>query len=205
LLIVLWFDVKAFFAGWLVWLWPCGGNTSSRKGRAFMKTDLLRLAAVALFLLVSVGARAQGVTDGINSGVKNGDAAAGPVGAVVGGIIGGVAGGIGGLLGIDQRPAFRNYVDNQHLPSDEYRALVAVGNQLPENGIRYYDLPPRFGIRGYRYAIVNDVPVLVDPRTRKIVEVVEVNDSPAAPQPARTPPQGGSRTWPARRRRSKGG
>jgi hypothetical protein len=170
-----------------------------------MKTDLLKPAAVALFLLSPVGAHAQGVVDGINSGAKNGDAAAGPVGAVVGGIIGGVAGGIGGLLGIDQHPAFRNYVESQHLPSDEYRALVAVGNQLPETGIHYYDLPERFGIRGYRYAIVNDVPVLVDPRTRKIVEVVEaLNESPAAPQPARTPLQAGSRTWPARRRRSRG-
>jgi hypothetical protein len=172
LLIVLWFDVKAFFAGWLVWQRSCGGNTSGRKGRAFMKTDLLKFAAVALFLLNAVGARAQGVVDGINSGVKNGDAAAGPVGAVVGGIIGGVAGGIGGLLGIDQHPAFRNYVESQHLPSDPYRASVAVGNQLPEAGIRYYDLPPKFGISGYRYAVVNDVTVLVDPRTRKIVEVV---------------------------------
>jgi len=100
-----------------------------------MKTDLLKLAAVTLFLLAPVGARAQGVVDGITDGAKNGSVA-GPVGAVVGGIIGGVA---GGLLGIDQHPAFRNYIANQHLPSDAYRASVAVGNQLPEEGIRYYD------------------------------------------------------------------
>lgn len=137
-----------------------------------MKTDLLKLSALALLLFAPVEARAQGVVDGITSGAKNGDAAAGPVGAVVGGIIGGVAGGIGGLLGIDQHPAFRDYVESQHLPSDPYRAAVAVGNQLPEEGIHYYDLPPKFGIRGYRYAVVNDVTVLVDPRTRKIVDVV---------------------------------
>jgi hypothetical protein len=137
-----------------------------------MKTDLLKLAAVTLFLLAPVGAGAQGVVGGITDGAKNGSVA-GPVGAVVGGIIGGVAGGIGGLLGIDQHPAFRNYVANQHLPTDAYRALVAVGNQLPEEGIRYYDFPPRFGIRGYRYAVVNNVTVLVDPMTRKIVEVVD--------------------------------
>jgi hypothetical protein len=136
-----------------------------------MKTDLLELAAVALLLLAPVGARAADVVSGITDGAKNGSVA-GPVGAVVGGIIGGVAGGIGGLLGIDQHPAFRNYVANQHLPSDVYRASVAVGNQLPEEGIRYHDFPPRFGIRGYRYAIVNDVTVVVDPMTRKIVEVV---------------------------------
>jgi len=136
-----------------------------------MKSDLLKLGAVALLLLAPIGARAQGVVGGITNGAEKGDAAAGPVGAVVGGIIGGVAGGIGGLLGIDQRPDFRDYVQRQHLPSDEYRASVAVGNQLPETGIHYYDLPPRYGVPGYRFAIVNDVTVLVDPRTRKIVEV----------------------------------
>jgi len=136
-----------------------------------MKINLLKLGAVALFLLAPLGAHAQGVVGGITSGAEKGDAAAGPVGAVVGGILGGVAGGIGGLLGINQRPDFRNYVERQHLPSDEYRASVAVGNQLPEAGIHYYDLPPRYGVPGYRYAIVNDITVLVDPRTRKIVEV----------------------------------
>src|ERR1700722_1294639 len=97
-LIVLWFDVKTFFVGWLVWLQSCGSNTSCRKGRAFMKTDLLKLAAVAVFLLAPVGARARGCVDRLCDGAKNGSVA-GPVGAVVGGIIGGVAGTIGGLLG----------------------------------------------------------------------------------------------------------
>src|ERR1700734_2637537 len=95
-LIVLWFDVKTFFVGWLVWLQSCGSNTSCRKGRAFMKTDLLKLAAVALFLLAPVGARAQGVVDGITDGAKNGSVA-GPVGAGVGGIIGGGGGPPGGV------------------------------------------------------------------------------------------------------------
>ena len=136
-----------------------------------MNTDILKLAAVALFLLAPIGARSQGVIGGINNGAEKGDQAAGPVGAVVGGIVGGVFGGIGGLFGLDQRRDFRDYIQAQHLPSDEYRASVAVGNQLPQEGIHYYDLPPRYGVHGYRYAIVNDVTVLVDPRTRKIVEV----------------------------------
>jgi hypothetical protein len=136
-----------------------------------MNTNILKLTAFALFLLVPFGARSQGVIGGINNGAEKGDEAAGPVGAVVGGILGGVAGGINGLLGVDKRPDFHDYVERQHHPSDVYRASVAVGNQLPEEGIHYYELPPKYGVPGYRYAIINDVTVLVDPMTRKIVEV----------------------------------
>ena len=32
---------------------------------------------------------------------------------------------------------------------------------------------PEYGVRDYRYTVVNDRPVLVDPRSRRIVEVVE--------------------------------
>jgi hypothetical protein len=143
-----------------------------------MKTTGLKLGVVALSILAPVAAGAQGIVDGAANGAANlsekGNAA-GPVGAVVGGIVGAVTGGISGLpglLGLDQRPGFREYVNHQHLPSDTYRAEVAVGNVLPPTGIQYYDMPPKFGVTGYRYAVVNDVTVLVDPITRRIVEVV---------------------------------
>jgi hypothetical protein len=132
---------------------------------------LLKFGALAVVLLAPLGARAQGVVDGVTNGAQKGNDAAGPVGAVVGGIVGGVTGGISGLLGIDQRPDFANYVASQHLPSDSYRAAVSVGNVLPETGIQYYELPRKYGVKGYRYAIVNDQTVLVDPMTRRIVEV----------------------------------
>jgi hypothetical protein len=35
------------------------------------------------------------------------------------------------------------------------------------------EVPQEYGVREYRYTVVNDRPVLVDPRTRRIVEVVE--------------------------------
>ena len=44
---------------------------------------------------------------------------------------------------------------------------------LPEQGVTYYEVPPEYGARGYRYTVVNDRTVLVDPHTRRIVEVVE--------------------------------
>jgi hypothetical protein len=44
---------------------------------------------------------------------------------------------------------------------------------LPEHGVTYYDVPAEYHVKGYRYAYVNDRPVLVEPRTRRIVEVIE--------------------------------
>jgi len=137
-----------------------------------MTIKLVEFGAVALLLLAPMGSRAQGVSDGAANGAAQGRADAGPVGAVIGGVVGGVIGGVDGLLGIDQRPDFRDYVDRQHHPSDSYRAEVREGNVLPESGIQYYDVPSRYGVRGYRYAVVNDETVLVDPMSRKIVQVV---------------------------------
>src|SRR6201991_3441685 len=116
---------------------------------------------------------AQGVPGGVERGSREGERAAGPVGAVVGGVLGGVAGGVAGVLGVDQRPRFHSYVVERHYPSYRYDDDVRVGAALPEQGVTYYDVPPEYGVGDYRYTIVNDRPVLVDPHTRRIVEVVE--------------------------------
>jgi hypothetical protein len=133
---------------------------------------MLKLGALALCLLAPIGARAQGIVEGAEKGADQGGQAAGPVGAVIGGAVGAVTGGIGGLLGLDRRPEFRDYVDHQHHPSDDFRGDVREGAFLPENGIHYYDLPTKYGAEGYRYAVVNGQTVLVDPRDRKIVQVI---------------------------------
>jgi hypothetical protein len=44
---------------------------------------------------------------------------------------------------------------------------------LPPSGVEYYEVPAEYGVRGYRYTIVNDRTVLVDPRTHRIVEVID--------------------------------
>src|ERR1035437_8671451 len=82
-------------------------------------------------------------------------------------------GGVTGILGVDQRPRFRSYVVEQHRPSYRYQGDVRVGAELPEAGVTYYEVPQEYGVREYRYTVVNDRPVLVDPRTRRIVQVVE--------------------------------
>lgn len=78
----------------------------------------------------------------------------------------------GGLLAPDQRPRFRAYVLEHRRPSYRYERQVAVGVVLPED-VTYYDIPTEFGVRTYRYAIINDRTVLVDPRTRTVVQVLE--------------------------------
>jgi hypothetical protein len=127
------------------------------------------IAALAAVVALPVVAQAQGVPGGVERGSRDGERAAGPVGAVVGGVIGGVA----GVLGVDERPRFRSYVVEQHRPSYQYREDVRVGAVLPEEGVTYYDVPPEYGVRDYRYTVVNSRTVLVDPRTHRIVEVVE--------------------------------
>ena len=130
------------------------------------------LAATAVVLALPVAASAQGVVRGAEEGIHQGNRAAGPVGGVVGGAVGAVTGGVAGLLGVDQRPRFRNYVVHEHHDSYAYDQPVAVGARLPD-GQFYYDIPQEYGVPDYRYAIVNGQTVLIDPRTHRIVEIIE--------------------------------
>jgi hypothetical protein len=131
------------------------------------------LAATAILLAFPVASNAQGVVRGAEEGIHEGDRAAGPVGGVVGGAVGAVTGGVAGLLGIDQRPRFRSYVVHEHHDSYAYDRPVAVGAALPDGGLNYYDIPPEYGVADYRYAIINNQTVLIDPRTHRIVQILE--------------------------------
>ena len=130
-------------------------------------------AALAVAMLLPVASQAQGVPGGVERGARDGDRAAGPVGAIVGGVIGGVVGGVTGVLGVDERPRFRSYVVEQRRPSYQYSEDVRVGTVLPEEGVTYYDVPPEYGAREHRYTVVNGRTVLVEPRTRRIVQIIE--------------------------------
>jgi hypothetical protein len=44
---------------------------------------------------------------------------------------------------------------------------------LPTSGVTYYDVPQSFGMTPYRYTVVNGQTVLVEPRSRRIVQVVD--------------------------------
>jgi hypothetical protein len=91
----------------------------------------------------------------------------------VGGAVGAVTGGVAGLLGVDQRPRFQDYVVHEHRESYPYDHELTVGAVLPDDGLNGYDIPPEYGASGYRYAIVNDRTVLIDPRTHRVVQIIE--------------------------------
>jgi hypothetical protein len=138
-----------------------------------IRRSLYVVAFAAAALMVPLAAQAQGVPDGAEHGAREGDRAAGPVGAVVGGVVGGVIGGVNGILGVDDRPRFHHYVVEQRVPSYAYRDDLRVGVELPEAGVTYYEAPPEYRLRDYRYTVVNGHTVLVDPRTHRIVEIVD--------------------------------
>ena len=89
------------------------------------------------------------------------------------GVTGGVA--VDDTLGIapNQRPAFREYIVREKVPNYSIPDRIIVGGVLPETGVTYYDVPQTFGATPYRYTVVNGRTVLVEPRSRRIVQVIE--------------------------------
>jgi hypothetical protein len=140
---------------------------------ANMNKSLLTVAVLVLATLPYT-AHAQGTVRGAEEGAAAGDRAAGPLGAIVGGAVGAATGTVAGILGVEERPRFREYVVHEHYPSFRYEGDVRVGAVLPPRGVTLYAIPRQYHVRpGYRYAIVNDRPVIVEPRSRRIVEVIE--------------------------------
>ena len=138
-----------------------------------MQTKILGAVFLLASLTLPMAAQAQGTIQGAERGAAQGARDAGPVGAVVGGTLGAVAGTVGGILGVQDRPRFRTYVVEQRVPSYRYESDFRVGAVLPEQGVTYYEVPAEYGVTTYRYTYVNDRPVLVDPRTRQIVQIIE--------------------------------
>ena len=138
-----------------------------------MNSKILMPLAMIATLALPVAAQAEGTVRGAQEGAAEGGRAAGPIGAIVGGTVGAAAGTVGGILGVDTRPRFREYVVRERHPSYSYREEIRVGAVLPESGVTYYEVPAEYKAPGYRYTIVNDRPVLVEPRTRRIVEIID--------------------------------
>ncbi len=121
-----------------------------------MRNKILAIAAIAGALGAPVAAQAQSeITTGI---VRGGS-------VIIDEDIDGIA--------IEQRPAFREYVVRERVPNYVISERIIVGGVLPEAGVTYYDVPQTFGARPYRYTVVNGRTVLVEPRSRRIVQVVE--------------------------------
>ncbi len=135
-----------------------------------MNCKLLTGVALATVLAFSTTAHAQsGPAAGAATGAVGGAIVGGPVGAVVGAGVGAVAGGIAD----DTRPRFRTYVTERKVPSYPYDREVVVGANLPSSGVTYYDVPKEYGVTKYRYTVVNDRTVLVDPSSNRIIQIIE--------------------------------
>jgi non-ribosomal peptide synthetase component E (peptide arylation enzyme) len=118
-----------------------------------MRQQLLAISAILAAMSAPIAAQAQSDTVGVRGG------------AVVVDENGGIA--------VDQRPAFREYVIRERVPNYSIPDRVIVGGVLPETGVTYYDVPQTFGATPFRYTVVNGRTVLVEPRTRRIVQVIE--------------------------------
>jgi hypothetical protein len=117
-----------------------------------MRNRILAIAAIAAAIGAPIAAQAQGTV-----GVVRGDSV--------------IVDSDG--IAVAQRPAFREYVIRERVPTYTIPDRVIVGGVLPEAGITYYDVPQTYGPTTYRYTVVNGQTVLVEPRTRRIVQVVE--------------------------------
>jgi hypothetical protein len=166
----------------------CGNGTQDARSRchaaapangrfqnweSVMKRTILQASLLAAAVAWPLAAHAQGTLRGAAEGAEEGGRAGGPVGAIVGGTVGAATGTVEGILGVDDRPRFREYVVRERRPSYRVREEVRVGTVLPEAGVTYYDVPAEYHAPGYRYTIVNERPVIVEPRTRRIVQVID--------------------------------
>jgi hypothetical protein len=126
-----------------------------------MRNKILAIAAIAAVIGAPVAAQAQSEMQA-RSEITTGLARGGPV--VVDQDV--------EAIDVDQLPAFREYIVREHVPNYTIPDRVIVGNMLPETGVTIYDVPQTFGVTPYRYTVVNGQTVLVEPRTRRIVQVV---------------------------------
>lgn len=130
-----------------------------------MRRPMLALAAATAIVALPGMALAQaGTVAGAAAGAATGAVVGGPVGAVAGGIIGGAA----GTVANPPPPEVRTYVVHEDRPSVAYEGDVVVGATLPQT-VEVYPVP---NYKEYDYTVINHKRVIVDPSTRKVVEVI---------------------------------
>jgi hypothetical protein len=135
-----------------------------------MKEDVMKsrlmfpLIAVSLLASGSVWAQSTTATGAVN-GARTGGAVAGPVGEIVGGTVGAAVG-----AAVEIPNAVITSVEGVREPS--YVTIeepVVVGEPLPAS----VEVRPVPGYTDYRYAVVNNQRLIVDPRTRRVIRVIQ--------------------------------
>jgi hypothetical protein len=123
------------------------------------------LAAVAALALAPAAAFGQATTaGGAVGGAIVGGAVGGPVGAVVGA-------GAGATVGLAAEPPgpVVTYVQREEIPSVAVQEEIVVGQPLPTT-VTLHTVPK---YQQYSYAVVNNKRVIVEPRSRKVVKIIE--------------------------------
>jgi hypothetical protein len=125
----------------------------------------LAVSLIATSLLTSGAAFAQSTTaTGAANGAAAGGNVAGPVGEIVGGTVGAAVG-----AGLEIPNAVITSIDAERAPSVTVRERVVVGEPLPPT-VELRTVPSH---TEYRYAVVNDRRVIVEPRTRKVIKIID--------------------------------
>ena len=128
-----------------------------------MMNNRFAVSLIAASLLTSSAAFAQSTTaQGAADGARAGGSVAGPVGEIVGGTVGAAVGAAveipNAVLG--SIPRDRSVV---------VREEVVVGEPLPAT-VELRTVPQH---TEYRYAVVNDRRVIVEPRTRRVIRILD--------------------------------
>jgi Protein of unknown function (DUF1236) len=125
----------------------------------------LAISLVTVSLLASSSAFAQSTTaTGAANGARAGGDVAGPVGEIVGGTVGAALG-----AAVEIPNAVISSVRAERAGPVIVPERVVVGEPLPAA----VEVRPVPGYTEYRYAIVNNERVIVDPRTRRVIRIVE--------------------------------
>ena len=128
-----------------------------------MKKFCVSLIAVSLFASSAAFAQSTTATGAVN-GARTGGEVAGPVGEIVGGTVGAAVG-----AAVEIPNAVIMSIQGERVPSVTVQERVVVGEPLPP----MVELRPVPSYTEYRYAVVNDRRVIVDPRTRRVIRIID--------------------------------
>jgi hypothetical protein len=124
------------------------------------------IIAAGILLAAGTAFAQQSTVSGAAGGAVTGAIVGGPVGAAVGGVVGAVAG-----TAIDPPPErVVTYVRDAPMPADTVvvKEKVVVGEALPSTVV-VQQVPEN---PKYSYAIVNKQRVIVEPSSRKVIQVI---------------------------------
>lgn len=133
----------------------------------------MKRVILATFLIAFASSTTAVAQSGTATGAANGAVGGAIVGGAPGAAVGATVGAVAGGIADDARPRFRTYVTGQRHQSYRYGSEIRVGADLPTSGVTYYEVPREYGPTRYRYTVVNDRTVLVDPSTHRIVEIID--------------------------------